>query len=64
MSLEYYQPTLDDSYDGQVQLIKYHERLEKLKKLNDEKASVKPTLEDILKRHGIIRDTNKHLATN
>ena len=53
MSLEYYQPTLDDSYDGQVQLINYHKRLEKLRMLNEEKAGCKPTLDEILTRHGV-----------
>ena len=53
MSLEYYQPTLDESYDGQIQLINYHKRLEKLRKLNEDKASRKPTLEEILKQHGM-----------
>lgn len=52
MSLEYYQSTLDDSKEELEQLIRYHQRLEKLKELNKKKENKKPTLDEILKRHG------------
>lgn len=52
MSLEYHQSTLDDSKEEREQLIRYHQRLEKLKELNKEKENKKPTLDDILSRHG------------
>ena len=54
MSLEYYQSTLDDSKEEREQLIRYHQRLEKLKELNKKKEKKKPTLDDILKRHGFV----------
>ena len=52
MSLEYHQSTLDDGKEEREQLIRYHQRLEKLKELNKEKENKKPSLDDILKRHG------------
>ena len=52
MSLEYYQSALDDSKEEREQLIRYHRRLEELKELKKKKENKKPTLDDILKRHG------------